>query len=173
MVSISIDNIIGYFSNYFTNENFPFLFLLLLVILFLYTFSQMSRYNKLKKWLKKNLEETERQKEMIKWIEDEIEKCKKAQEGLDYWSNIKEELVELSKLPSLQEDEKEFILRIQISKLKKDKIDVIADKNAININLYEGETPLKATYHMPKPIDPNRLLISYKDNTLEVRAEKI
>ncbi len=160
-------------ANYLSTENIMLFVILLLIILLIYSLLQIGRYKKLQIWVKSNLEETKRQEETIKTLETEIEKYKKAQEGLDYWSNIKEELVELSKLPSLKEEENEFVLRLQISKLKKENIDVIATGNEININIYEGDTPLKATYHLPKTIDPNRILISYKGNTLEVRAQKI
>jgi len=160
-------------AKYTSTENISLFVTLLLFIFFIYSILQIGRYQKLRKWVKSNLEETKRQEETIKRIESETNNYKTAQEGLDYWSNIKEELVELSKLPSLREEETEFVLRIQISKLKKDKIDVIATGKEINVNIYEGETPLKSTYNLPKAIDPNRILISYKGNTLEVRAQKV
>lgn len=170
---VSIPFIPENITRYVSNENILLFIIVLFVIFFIYLVLQIGRYKNLRKWLKSNLEETKRQEEMIKTIGADIDKYKKSQEGLDYWSNIKEELVELSKLPSLREEENEFILKVQISKLKKDNIDVIANGQEININIYEGEVPLKSTYHLPKAIDPNRILISYKGNTLEIRAQKI
>lgn len=163
---------LGQFSDY-SIELILLVVILSFILLILYTFTQIGRYKNLKRWLGKNLEETRRQEAEIRKIAEDTEKYKKAQEGLDYWGDIKEELVELSKLPSIEESENEIILRIHVSKLKKEKIDVTATDKEINVNLYEGQTPLKCVYSLPSKIDPNKLIISYKGNTLEIKAQKV
>jgi HSP20 family molecular chaperone IbpA len=159
--------------NFYKLELLLGLILLLLFTLILSFLNQRNRYGRLKKWIKQNRKELKRQEDLMYEIEKKIDAYKKSQESLGYWGRIKDELTELSKLPTLKEEEKEFVLKTQISKLKKDITDVTATEKEININIYEGNTPLKCSYSLPKKINPSKLTITYKGNTLEIRAPKV
>lgn len=158
---------------YYKIEFLLALIFILLLILIISLFNQKERYERLKKWIIKHRDEMKRQEEIMKEIEEKVEKYEKSQEGMGYWLRIKEEIGELSKLPSLSEEDNQLVLKIQISNLKKDKTDVTATSREIKINIYEGDMPLKCSYFLSKNIDPSRLTITYKGNTLEIRAPKV
>ncbi len=146
--------------------------LLLIIALILSLLNQRDRYKRLKEFAKKGIERIKAQETLLQNLEKEVNKIKKSQEGLDYWSTLKDELGELSKLPLLEEQGNEIILRTQLSKLKKDDVDVTATPDEIEVSIYADKTPLKCSYSLPTKINPNKLIVTYKGNTLEIHAQK-
>ena len=167
MIPIPLD-----FLGYYQLEILLAFILLLFIILVISFLNQRSRYKRLRKWIKQGNERVKSRDDSMQKLEKKVNTLKKSQEGLNYWSSIRGELGELSKLPSLEEKEDEIILKTQLSKLKKDDTDVTATPEEIKINIYSERIPLKCSYHLPAKINPNKLVITYKGNTLEIHAPK-
>lgn len=146
----------------------------IILILAVLSIRQFSRYNRLRDAIKTDLNELKRQEIAIKKIGEELKEYKiSGGEELEHWSRIEKELAELSQLPSLTENENEIILKTHISRARKDFVDVTATEKGINIHISDKESPLHSSYAIPKRIDPSRLTVTYKGNTLEIRAPKI
>lgn len=145
---------------------------LILIILFI---RQRSKYIRLRDIIRRDLRELKRQKLEVGDLEKNIKKSFVAGslEDLEHWSRIEKELNKLVELPNMVEDKDKIILNMHISQLKKDYIDVTAtdDSITVSINPKKG-LPIQCSYKMPKKIDPSKLSVTYKGNTLEIHALK-
>lgn len=145
-----------------------------ILILAIFSLMQLYRYNRIRGAVNVELSELKRQEIAIKKIDKELEKYGiSSGDELEHWSRIEKELDELSQLPTLTETDNEVMLKVHISRAKKDYVDVIATEKTINIHISDKTSPLHSSYAIPKRIDPNRLTVTYKGNTLEIRAPKI
>lgn len=162
--------------NYYLGFNDIVLFSTIAIILILAVLSirQFSRYNRLRDAIKADLNELKRQEIAIKKIEEELKEYRiSGGEELEHWSRIEKELAELSQLPSLTETENDVVLKTHISRARKDFVDVTATEKSINIHISDKASPLHSSYAILRRIDPSRLTVTYKGNTLEIRAPKI
>lgn len=146
----------------------------LLLILALWSIRQIYRYNRLRTAINADIRELKRQGIAIKRIEEDLKEYGISNsEGLEHWSKIEKELTELSQLPILTEMDNEIILKLHISHTKKDYVDVTATEKSIDINISDKASPIHSSYLIPKKIDPSSLSVTYKGNTLEIRAPRI
>lgn len=145
---------------------------IILILTFL-SLRQISRYSRLRDAVNMDLRELKRQETAIKRIEEELKKYRiGGTEELEHWSRIEAELAELSQLPILTETENEIILKTHISRSRKDFVDVSATEKSMDIHISDKASPLHSSYAIPGRIDPSKLTVTYKGNTLEIRAPK-
>lgn len=144
--------------------------LLIVVLIFI---NQGYRYQKLKEDLENYLNELNNQDRAIKRLEDDLREYMMGSKGLKDWSRMRQQMVELSDLPSFTETEKEYILKTYISRIKKDNVKVSGMNNGIKVSIESEEgIPFQAFYSTPKNIDPWKLKVNYTGGILEVRAPK-
>jgi len=152
------------------------LFFVLIVILILIAFSmgQRNRYLKLSASLEKDLEKVREQEAAIKKLENDLRDYVMGGKSLREWKVVKQQVEELSDLPIFAETNEEYILKIHLSMAKKDDVRVSGTSNEIKISINSKDgPPLQSTYTTIKNIDPNGMRVTYKGNTLEVRAPKV
>ncbi len=125
--------------------------------------------------IQRELHELKRQKLEIEDLEKNIKKSfvSGSSEDLEHWSKIEKELSELAELPNIVEDKDKIVLSMHISQIKKDYIDVTATDNTVTVSINPKKgLPLQCSYKIPKKIDPSKLTVTYKGNTLEIHAPK-
>lgn len=152
------------------------LFFILIVILVLIVFSigQRNRYQKLSASLEKDLDKVKEQEASIKKLENDLREYVMGGKSLREWKVVKQQVEELSELPSFTETKEEYILKIHLSMAKKDDIRVSGTNNTIKISIDSKDgPPLQSTYATIKDIDANGMRVTYKGNTLEVKAPKV
>lgn len=155
--------------------------LLILILLMLAVFIALMinhhfRYEELKSKVVKDMKELEKEGKALKKLEQNLSKYETggAAEDLEHWSEIEKALEELATLPELEESPDEILLKIYVSPLMKEFVDVSAEKNRINVNINPKEgIPIESSYQLPADIDPHNLLITYKGNTLEIHAPRV
>jgi len=143
---------------------------LILVVVFI---NQRYRYQKLREDLEGYLKELKDQERAIKKLENDLREYVMGGKGLRDWSMLKQQINELSDLPSFTETENEYVLRTHLSRIKKDYVKVSGIKKGIKVSIDSKEgLPLQTLYSTPKDIDPHGLKVTYRGNTLEIRAPK-
>ncbi len=159
-----------------TGNNDILLFFILIVILVLVvlSISQRNRYVRLSTGLDKDMDKVKEQEAAIKKLENDLREYVMGGKSLREWKVVKQQVEELSELPSFVETKNEYILKIHLSMAKKDDIRVSGSNNAIKISIDSKEgPPLQSTYTTPKNIDPNGMRVTYRGNSLEVTAPKV
>lgn len=151
-----------------------FFILIVILVLIVLAISQRNRYLKLSASLEKDLEKVKDQEAAIKKLENDLREYVMGGKSLREWKIVKQQVEELSELPSFTETKEEYILKIHLSMAKKDDIRVSGTSNAIKISIDSKDgPPLQSTYSTIKEIDPNGMRVTYKGNTLEVKAPKV
>ncbi len=157
-----------------SNDIMLFFVLIVTLVLVVLAISQRNRYLKLSASLDKDMEKVKEQESAIKKLEDDLREYVMGGKSLREWKVVKQQVEELSELPSFVETKKEYILKIHLSMAKKDDIRVSGVSNGIKIAIDSKEgPPLQSTYTTPKEIDPNGMRVTYRGNSLEVTAPKV
>ena len=143
---------------------------LILVVVFI---NQRYRYQKLREDLGNYLKELKDQERAINKLENDLREYVMGGKGLREWGMLKQQINELSDLPSFTETENEYILKTHLSRIKKDDVKVSGIKKGIKVSIDSKEDPpLQTLYSTPENIDPHGLKVAYRGNTLEIRAPK-
>ncbi|MEA3255042.1 MAG: Hsp20/alpha crystallin family protein [Candidatus Altiarchaeota archaeon] len=151
---------------------FPVLaIVLILVVLFI---NQRYRYQNLRDNLENNLRELQNQESSIKKLENEMREYIMSGKGIRDWGILKQQVNELSDLPSFAETEDEYVLKTHLSRIKKNHVQVSGIARGIKITVESTESPpLHVLYSTPSDIDPHGLKVIYKGTTLKIRAPKL
>jgi HSP20 family molecular chaperone IbpA len=151
-----------------------FFILMVILVLIVLAISQRNRYKALSVGLEKDLDKVKEQEAAIKKLENDLREYVMGGKSLREWKVVKQQVEELSELPSFIETKDEYILKIHLSMAKKDDIRVSGTNNGIKISIDSKDgPPLQSTYTTIKNIDPNGMRVTYKGNSLEVKAPKI
>jgi len=148
------------------------LFLLVLLSLVIRFRSRCSRIGKSVRSCSKELKKHQK---LIDLFSAKIKKYEStgSAEELEHWSAIEDELSALTDLPSIEEAEEEIILRTHIAQSRKDDVDVSATKESVVISIKDEKSiPVNVIYGIPVAINPSKLIVTYKGNTLEIHAPK-
>ena len=149
--------------------------LLFLLVLMSLVIAFRSRYIRISKSVRGCSNELKKHQKLIDFVEAKIKKYESTgtAEELEHWSRIEDELSALADLPSIEDTGEEIILRTHIAQSRKDYVDVSATKESIVVGIKDEENiPVNVIYGIPVPINPNKLIVTYKGNTLEVHAPK-
>ena len=156
------------------DEVLLFFILMVILVLIVFSISQRNRYLRLSASLEKDLDRVKDQEAAIKKLENDLREYVMGGKSLREWKVVKQQVEELSELPSFTETKDEYILKIHLSMAKKDDIRVSGTNNAIKISIDSKDgPPLQSTYTTIKNIDPNGMRVTYKGNSLEVKAPKV
>lgn len=150
-----------------------FVTLIIILVLVVLLMNQRQRYLRLRERVDSALQKLKEQEGAIKKLENDLREYVMGGKSLREWKIVKQQIEELSELPSFVEVEKEYILKMHLSMTKKDEVMVSGTKNGIKVTIDNKESPpLQAFYSTPKDIDPNGLKVTYKGNSLEIVAPK-
>ncbi len=149
--------------------------LLFLLVLISLVMGFKGRYTRIDKAVRRCSDELKKHQRMIGLIGAKIKKYEStgSAEELEHWSRIEDELMALADLPSIKETGEEIILRTHVAQSRKDYIDVSATKESVMISIKDKKSiPLNIIYGIPATINPSKLIVTYKGNTLEIHAPK-
>lgn len=147
--------------------------LLIVLVLVVLAMNQRFKYQKLKLGVDEGMKRLSEQESLIKKLENDLREYVMGGKSLREWKVVKQQIDELSDLPSFSETEDSFLLKMHLSMTKKDDVRVSGVKNGIKVIIgSKDEPPLSAFYTTPKDIDPNGLKVTYRGNSLEIRATK-
>lgn len=156
------------------NDILLFFILIVILVLVVLSISQRNRYLKLSTALDKDMDKVKEQEAAIKKLENDLREYVMGGKSLREWKVVKQQVEELSELPSFVETKNEYILKIHLSMAKKDDIRVSGSNNSIKISIDSKDgPPLQSTYTTPTNIDPNGMRVTYRGNSLEVTAPKV
>lgn len=149
--------------------------LMFLLILISLVIGFRSRYTRIGKAVRGCSNELKKHQKLIDIFSAKIKKYEStgSAEELEHWSVIEDELSALADLPSIEETEEEIILRTHIAQSRKDYVDVSATNESVIISIKDEEgIPVNVIYGIPAAINPGKLIVTYKGNTLEIHAPK-
>ena len=149
--------------------------LLFMVVLLSLVIGFRSRYTRIGKSVRGCSNELKKHQKLIDFAEAKIKKYEStgSAEELEHWSGIEDELSALADLPSIEDAGEEIILRTHIAQSRKDYVDVSATKESIVVGIKDEENiPVNVIYGIPTAINPSKLIVTYKGNTLEIHAPK-
>ena len=149
--------------------------LLFLVVLISLVIGFRGRYARIGKSVRGCSNELKKHQKLIDFAEAKIKKYEStgSAEELEHWSGIEDELSALADLPSIEDAGEEIILRTHIAQSRKDYVDVSATKESIVVGIKDEENiPVNVIYGIPTAINPSKLIVTYKGNTLEIHAPK-
>lgn len=158
-----------------TSSSDVLIFFTLIIVFVLVTLvmNQRHRYMRLRERVDGDLQKLKDQEGAIKKLENDLREYVMGGKSLREWKIVKQQIEELSDLPSFVEVENAYVLKIHLSMTKKDDVMVSGVKNGIKVTIDNKENPaLQAFYSTPKDIDPNGLKVTYKGNSLEILAPK-
>ena len=169
---MALDDIIGAL-NTSASDVLIFATLIIVLILVVLIMNQRHRYLRLRERVDTDLQKLKDQEGAIKKLENDLREYVMGGKSLREWKVVKQQIEELSELPSFVEVEKEYILKMHLSMTKKDDVMVSGVKNGIKVTIDNKENPpIQAFYSTAKDIDPNGLKVTYKGNSLEIVAPK-
>jgi len=155
------------------NDVMLFSTLVIVLVLVVLAMNQRFKYQKLKENVDEGMKRVNEQDGLIKKLENDLREYVMGGKSLREWKIVKQQIDELSDLPSFSETEDGYILKMHLSMTKKDDVRVSGVKNGIKVVIgSKDEPPLSAFYATPRDIDPNGLKVTYKGNSLEIRATK-
>lgn len=147
--------------------------LIIVLVLVVLALKQRQSYQRLSESLDSDLKKLKEQDGSIKKLENDFREYVMGGKSLREWKVVKQQIEELSELPSFTENPEEYILRLHLSMTKKDSVRLLGAKNGIKITVdSDTEPPIQAFYSTPKDIDPNGLKVTYRGNSLEIKAPK-
>lgn len=147
--------------------------LIVVLILVLVSINQRKKYLELDVNLQREVKRLEEQQQTIKKLEDNLRDYVMGGKSLTEWKKVKQQMEELSGLPSFTETADEYILKIHLSMTKKDDVRVTGVNRGIRITIESKDNPpLQSLYTTPTDIDISKMKVTYKGNTLEVKAPK-
>jgi len=149
--------------------------LLFLLVLISLVIRFRSRYSRIGKSVRGCSKELKKHQKLIDIFGAKIKKYEStgSAEELEHWSGIEDELSALADLPSIEDTGEEIILRTHIAQSRKDDVDVSATSESIVISIKDEERiPVNVIYGIPAAINPGKLIVTYKGNTLEIHAPK-
>jgi hypothetical protein len=148
--------------------------LFIIVLLLALSLAQKKRYHKLGQALERQLKRIDEEQQRAKKLEDSMRDYVMGGSSLHEWKLIKEQVDELSGLPSFSETADEYVLRIHLSMTKKDDVRVVGIDMGISVSIEsKQELPIQTVYLTPGQIDPSKLKVMYKNNIVEIRAKKM
>jgi len=136
---------------------------------------QKGKYLRLQTAIRRCSDELKKQERLMGDIEANIKKYESTSSAaeVEHWSKIGKELEALADLPRLEETDEEVILKTYIAQSRKDYVDVSATKESVIISINDEKgMPVEVIYGIPIMIDPQKLIVTYRGNTLEVHAPK-
>ncbi|MBN2250861.1 MAG: Hsp20/alpha crystallin family protein [Candidatus Altiarchaeota archaeon] len=155
------------------NDVMLFFTLLIVLLLVVLALNQRFRYQRLKDKLEGDLTKLDHQEASIKKLENDLREYVMGGKSLREWKVVKQQIEELSDLPSFAETEDGYLLKIHLSMSKKDDVRVSGVKDGVNVFIdSKEELPIQAFYSTPKEIDANSLKVTYKGNSLEIKAAR-
>ncbi len=149
--------------------------LVFLVVLISLVIGSRGRYTQISKSVRGCSKELKKHQKLIDFVEAKIRKYEStgSAEELEHWSGIEDELSALADLPNIEDAGEEIILRTHIAQSRKDYVDVSATKESIVVGISDDESiPVNVIYGIPVAINPSKLIVTYKGNTLEIHAPK-
>lgn len=155
------------------SDTLLFATMLIVMVLVVLALLQRQKYNQLSEDLDGDLKKLREQDGAIKKLENDFREYVMGGKSLREWKVVKQQVEELTDLPSFLESAEDYTLRLHLSMTKKDNVRLLGAKNGIKLTV-DSETgpPLQAFYSTPKDIDPNGLKVTYRGNSLEIRAPK-
>jgi len=172
-----IDSYLGLLENYGISMTEVILAVILLIVGFLAYFVIMKNGKNvmIQAAIRRLSEELKKQEKLGEDIEVKIKKyeSESAAGEIEHLREIGKGLEALADLPSLEETDKEIILRTHIAQSRKEYANVSATKESVIISINDKKgIPVHVIYETPVMIDPDKLIITYRGNTLEVHALK-
>ncbi len=147
--------------------------LIIVLVLVVLALRQRQSYQRLSESLDADLKKLKEQEGSIKKLENDFREYVMGGKSLREWKVVKQQIEELSELPSFTETPEDYVLRLHLSMTKKDNVRLLGAKNGVKLTVdSDTDPPIQAFYTTPKDIDPNGLKVTYRGNSLEIKAPK-